>query len=390
MTAETSSPTNLPAVLIVDNDAGNLLALESVLERMDCRTVVARSGAQAIALANADHFAAILMDVRMPGLDGYATGSFIRQHPRSAHTPILFISGQDDIDVARLTRMYGETGQVDSIQKPVSPEVLRSKVKTWLQLFRNDQRVQELEQAMSSVQVDVRRKTDILAMVAHDLQSPLSAIGITIGNLRRQVKKDDPPLAKLLVSVTNHIDIVDRSLARMNAMVRDLLAAARLETGPLQLELGAHSIPDVVDQALELLRPLAEQKQIGIACERRESLATVKCDRDRILQVLSNLLGNAVKFTDRGGRVEVEITHRSDQEVTVCVVDTGPGIAPDQLPFVFEKYWQGDNQSRRQGTGLGLAIAQEIVRAHGGKIWVESRVGSGSRFFFSIPYEGAI
>jgi signal transduction histidine kinase len=388
MTAGSALPI-FPAVLIVDNDPGNLLALESVLDRLECRVVVARSGAEAIALASVDDFAAILMDVRMPGLDGYATGSFIRQHPRSAHTPILFISAQDDIDVARLTRMYGETGQVDSIQKPVAPEVLRSKVRTWLQLFRTDQRVHELEQAMSFVQVEARRKTDILAMVAHDLKSPLSAIAVSIGTLRRQTQRDDIAIAKLLASVNHHMDLVDRSIVRMNTMVRDLLLAARMDAGPLELELTLQQIHEVVDQALELLRPLAEQNHIAIKCDRREPDAAVMCDRDRVLQVLSNLLGNAVKFTAPGGTVEVAISRSTGQEVIVCVADTGPGIAPDQLPFVFEKYWQGNHAPRRQGTGLGLAIARDIVHAHSGKIWVESRLGSGSRFFFSLPYFGS-
>jgi signal transduction histidine kinase len=380
------TPTNLPAVLIVDNDPGNLLALESVLDRLGCRIVVARSGADAVALATADHFAAILMDVRMPGLDGYATGSFIRQHPQSAQTPILFISAQDDVDVARLTRMYGETGQVDSIQKPVAPEVLRAKVRTWLQLFQNDQRVQELEQAMTFVQVDARRKTDVLAMVAHDLKSPLSAIGVSVGTLRRQTQRDDLVISKLLVSVSHHLDLVDRSVARMNVMVRDLLHAARMDSAPLELELSLHQMHDVVDQALGLLRPLAEQNQIGIEYDRRERDAAVMCDRDRVLQVLSNLLGNAVKFTAPGGTVEVQLSRSTDQGVIVCVSDTGPGIAADQLPFVFEKYWQGTHTSKRQGTGLGLAIAREIVLAHNGKIWVESLPGTGSRFYFSLPY----
>jgi signal transduction histidine kinase len=379
------TPSNLPAVLIVDNDPGNLLALESVLDRLGCRIVVARSGTEAIALASADHFAAILMDVRMPGLDGYATGSFIRQHPQSAHTPILFISAQDDVDVARLTRLYGETGQVDSIQKPVAPEVLRSKVRTWLQLFQNDQRVHELEQAMSFVQGDARRKTDILAMVAHDLKSPLSAIGVSVGTLRRQTQRNELAISKLLVSVTHHLDLVDRSVARMNAMVRDLLHAARMDSGPLELDLTLEQMHDVVEQALGLLHPLAEQNQIGIKYDRGEPDAAVMCDRDRVLQVLSNLLGNAVKFTAPGGTVEVELARSTDQNVIVCVSDTGPGIAPDQVPFVFEKYWQGTHTSRRQGTGLGLAIAREIVNAHNGKIWVESRLGSGSRFYFSLP-----
>src|SRR4029078_4083716 len=138
----------LPVVLVVDNDPRNLFAMEAVLRPLACRIEVARSGSEAIDRTRAEDFAAILMDVRMPGLDGSAAGSFIRQNPRSARTPILFISGADDTDVVRLTEQYGNAGQGDSRQKPLAVGEPRSKVTDWLREFQSDS--QELEQTSES------------------------------------------------------------------------------------------------------------------------------------------------------------------------------------------------------------------------------------------------
>src|SRR5215471_2810744 len=154
-----------PVVLVVDNDLRNVLTLEAVLRPLDCRIEVANSGYEAVNRTFNGDFAAILMDVRMPGLDGYAAASFIRQNPRSARTPILFISGAEHTDVVRLTAQYSDLEQVDCLQKPFDPWLLRSKVTGWLDLYkRQQQRAGE-----SPVQPKAFRKNDLFAVVAHDL-----------------------------------------------------------------------------------------------------------------------------------------------------------------------------------------------------------------------------
>jgi signal transduction histidine kinase len=372
-----------PPVLVVDNDNGNLLALESILQTLDCRVVVANSGREAIRKTHEEDFAAILMDVCMPALDGYATGSFIRQSPRSAHTPILFISGQDHVDVVRLTRLYGNSGQVDAIQKPIEPAALRSKVATWLSLFRTNQQVHELEKAVASITEQARRRDDAIGVVAHDLRGPLSALGLQAARLAAigEGATGDPVLA---AAVARHCQIVDRTVSAMTRMVNDLLESTHLDSGALQLQCTSHRADEIIAQALELLRPLAEEKGLGLQLQGPPETCTIWCDRDRVLQVLSNLLGNAVKFTAPGGRVRVDAETYGD-ELVVCVEDTGPGIPDGELPFVFEKYWQGQQENGRKGIGLGLAIAKTIVLAHDGRIWVDSDLGKGSRFLFSIP-----
>ena len=371
---------NAPAVLIVDDNPKNLVALEAVLECLDCRVVRANSGLEAVERTRGQDFAAIVMDVRMPTLDGYAAASFIRQNPRSATTPMLFMTAHDDIEVAKLTRLYGNTGQVDSLQKPFEINVLRSKIRWWLELFSRGQQLQQLELAKDSADEEARTKDEVLSVVAHDLKGPLATLALSASNLRRQTTDGvcDP---QLLGSIQRHLDLTDRNIEMMTMIVDDLLESARLESGALQLNLALCRFDAIVSQAIALLEPLADQK--GVALGLQGSDGAAECDRNRMLQVLSNLLGNAVKFTPSAGYVQVETTC-SEGELVVCVRDTGPGITSDQLPHIFEKYWQG-NRHLGRGVGLGLSIAQGIVLAHGGRMWAESQAGEGSRFFFSIP-----
>jgi signal transduction histidine kinase len=372
-----------PAVLVVDNDRGNLLALQGALDALDCRVIAVGSGAEAVEQTRVEEFAAILMDVNMPGLDGYAAASFIRQNPRSASIPILFISARDDIDVAHLTRRYGNTGQVDSLQKPYDVDALRYKVTWWLDRFLRDRQMQELEHTVDSVLTEARTKDDVLAKVAHDLKGPLFAISLDAERVRRQMA-NDPSDPKVLPTLERHFDLVKRNVDRMATLVDDLIDSARIESGKLQLNLARHDFADIIAQAVDLLRPIADQKMVHLERTCRDTDYVVECDRDRMLQVLSNLAGNALKFTPAAGRVRIDATCSADSLV-VAVRDDGPGIAADQLPYIFEKYWQGNRAGAAKGLGLGLAIAKEILVAHGGRIWVESQLGEGSHFFFSIP-----
>jgi signal transduction histidine kinase len=374
--------TGQPTVLVVDNDAGSLVALRALLEALGCEVVTAFSGIEAVERTRTEDFAAIIMDVRMPRLDGYAAASFIRQHPRSTSTPILFVSGED-LDIAALTHRYGHTGHVDSLRKPIDSSVLRSKIGAWLDLYRSNQQVHELERAADVAQTDAHSKEDLLAMVAHDLRGPLGALKASVDGVRRQVEAGVEE-GKLWALVRKHFDLADRTIERMVRMVGDLLDGARLETTGMTLELQPHSFDEIIAQAAELLSPVAEAKGLRLETHLRGPIGVAFCDRDRMLQVLSNLVGNAIKFTSTGGSVRIDAVSSADA-IEVCVHDTGPGIAPEQLLHVFEKYWQADAASRPGGLGLGLTIVRGIVAAHGGRVWATSQVGEGSQFFFEIP-----
>jgi signal transduction histidine kinase len=224
----------------------------------------------------------------------------------------------------------------------------------------------------------VRFREDIVAIVSHDLRSPLTAIALTVRQLSRLAV--DP-------SVTQRRDellsTIQRAGDRMARLIADLLDVATIEAGTLEVEATVISATSLLTEAVDGVRPMAEQKSIELVVRADAPELYVHADRERIQQVLANLLGNAVKFTPEGGRVFAEAELRAGA-VHFCVRDSGPGIPRDQLPHVFDRFYQG-TAGKRRGAGLGLAIAKGIVEAHGRSIFVESDEGKGATFSFTLP-----
>jgi len=224
----------------------------------------------------------------------------------------------------------------------------------------------------------LRAREDFVAVVSHELKNPLSAVLMDAGLLRRMAPEGAGGERQ-----RKHAERIERSAQEAARLIKDLLDLARMEVGALPLERRSCLVAPLIGEVLEMLQPLATQKAQKLERDSANELS-VDCDRDRVRQVLSNLVGNAIKFTPAGGAIGVRVQPRDGQAVFV-VEDSGPGIPPDQLGHIFDRYWQGrggDNSER--GVGLGLSIAKAIVEAHGGRIWAESRVGSGSRFYFTL------
>ena len=221
-----------------------------------------------------------------------------------------------------------------------------------------------------------RARDDVLAVVAHDLRNPLNTVTMAISLMLENTPVEN-------VQERRQVEIVRRAADRMNRMIQDLLDVKRMESGRLGIDAQPESPASLVNDTIEMLRPIATGSTVALESDVSEDLLPVLADSARIQQVLSNLVGNAVKFTPRDGRVVV-CAEPIDGGVRFGVKDTGPGIPPDQLPHIFGQFWQAMPSDRR-GIGLGLAIAKGIVEAHGGMIWVESQVGSGSNFYFTLP-----
>ena len=221
-----------------------------------------------------------------------------------------------------------------------------------------------------------RARDDVLAVVAHDLRNPLNTVSMAVS-----LMLESTPLEK--VQERRQVEIVRRAADRMNRMIQDLLDVKRMETGRLGIDAKPESPLGLINDTIDMLRPLASGSTIRLEASVEESLPHVLADSARIQQVLSNLVGNAVKFTPRNGRISITAEHISG-EVRFGVIDTGAGIPAEQLPHIFGRFWQASDTDRR-GIGLGLAIAKGIVEAHHGKIWVESHVGLGSTFYFTLP-----
>jgi signal transduction histidine kinase len=223
-----------------------------------------------------------------------------------------------------------------------------------------------------------RQREDVLAIVSHDLKNPLATVRLSAAVL-------DQKLARLsgAEALRPRVAAVDRAALLMVGLITRMLDAARLDAGQsLAVEPRPESVSEVIGEALSLIEPQAARQ--GVHLEQRLTPGLMAlCDRERILQVLVNLLGNGVKFTPAGGTVTVE-TREASGEVCVAVRDTGPGIPEDEQPRLFQRHWQSQGTAHR-GSGLGLYIAKGLVEAHGGRLWVESAVGAGSTFHFTLP-----
>jgi PAS domain S-box-containing protein len=221
-----------------------------------------------------------------------------------------------------------------------------------------------------------RARDDVLAVVAHDLRNPLNTVTMAVSMML-----ETTPVER--VQERRQVEIVRRAADRMNRMIQDLLDVKRMESGRLTTDLKPEDPGFLINDTIDMLRPLAAGSTIRLETDIEQNLPLVLADAARVQQVLSNLVGNAVKFTPRDGLITV-CAERHDAEVRFAVIDTGPGIPAEQLPHIFGRFWQAKTSDRR-GIGLGLAIAKGIVEGHNGRIWVESRVGLGSTFYFTLP-----
>jgi PAS domain S-box-containing protein len=222
----------------------------------------------------------------------------------------------------------------------------------------------------------VRAREHVLAIVSHDFRNALGVIG-TSARLLSVATTDEEQRKRRLQTLV-------RVSSRMTRLVQDLLDVSKLQAGhTLSVNATEQEVKPIVQEACDSYRALVDEKFIGLECTTTESLPTVLADRDRILQVLTNLVGNAAKFTPEGGTVTVSAKASGD-EVQFCVSDTGPGIRAEEVAHVFDRFWQA-TRTASLGTGLGLPIAKGIVEAHGGRIWVESQPGIGTTFYFTVP-----
>ncbi|HSS03097.1 MAG TPA: hybrid sensor histidine kinase/response regulator [Kofleriaceae bacterium] len=376
-------------VLVVDDHPGNRLAVEAVLEPLGHELVMAASGEEALGHLLQQDFAVVLLDVHMDGLDGLETASLIKQTKRTRHTPIIFLTGVSG-DAEHIFRGY-EQGAVDYMVKPFDPAALRAKVRVFIDLYLQSERIKQQarmltenarlyeqeRRARAEAEAAMRAREHVLAVVSHDLRGPLASIVIG-ASMMAEASPTTPELALY----RRHAAAIQRAAEQMSQLLNDLLDVSRLEAGALSLAREACQSAELIRTTVDTFQPQAEKRHLQLHVDDQDGNTHVFCDRGRVLQVFSNLVGNALKFTPEGGHITVR-SCRAGDAMQFSVADTGPGIPAEQLPHIFERYWQA-RTADRQGVGLGLAIAKGIVDAHGGVISVESSE-SGTTFTFSIP-----
>lgn len=284
-------------------------------------------------------------------------------------------------------RLMGERQEISGLRKsgeefPAEASIQRMEVagkNVYAAVLRD---VSERVRAEEALHQAIRARDDMMGIVSHDLRNPASAVKMLARSiLAESHERDDIP-----VDVSERVEIILQAAAQIDALIQDLLDVTRLEAGRLTVSPREVAPVPLVEAALFSLRTLAESGGVELLATYEEELPAVHADPERVTQLLSNLVGNALKFTPAGGRVEVRVQPYGEGAL-VSVIDNGEGIPDDQLPRVFDRFFQVSNSrmGARHGAGLGLPIARGIVEAHGGTIWIESAQGRGTTVRFTLP-----
>jgi signal transduction histidine kinase len=409
-------------ILLVDDQPGRLLSYRAILDPLGERLVQANSGRDALRRLMEDDFALILLDVNMPGMDGFETASLIHQHPRYEKVPIIFVTA---VNVSDLDRLQGyKLGAVDYVMVPVIPDILRSKVEVLVELYRKRRELQLLNQSLAAenqalqrekalelqvlndslrqanealaarnrdLQCEVteraraehqlrdadRRKDVFLATLAHELRNPLAPLQNALGIRRMSMGDAGDPLQ----------DTMERQVALLVRLIDDLLDIARITQGKLALRESDTALADVLRAAVEIAQPLLDAGRHRFTLRLPPEEVRLHVDHMRLAQVFANLLNNAAKYSDPGSRIDLDASVEDD-DVVVVVRDTGIGLAGDQVQGVFDVFRQVDTSAERSrgGLGVGLTLVQKITEMHDGRVEVESDgPGAGCTFRVRLP-----
>jgi len=375
-----SNDTNSVTCLLVDDLEENLVALEALLRREGLVILKARTGDEALELLLTNEVALALLDVQMPGMDGFELAEFMRRSERSRHVPIIFLTA-GSADQQRRFRGY-EAGAVDFIQKPIEADILRSKVNVFFDLFRQRQQIlaqkSELEALTQSLQASDRRKNRFLAILGHELRNPIMGLGAGVQILQRH--KDEKTL-ELAHSQMN------RYIKHLSRLVEDLLDIARIDQGKISLKREHVNLQEILAFAVDASQHQIEAANHKLVLDISEEPIVLTADSARIAQIVSNLLLNAAKYTPAGGEIRLMAT-RSGDWAQIDVSDTGLGIPPEMQAKVFELFTQVESVSgsKQDGLGIGLALVKQLVELHEGRISLETSIpGVGSVFRVCLP-----
>ena len=417
-------------ILLVDDQPARLLTYRAILEPLGHNLVAVSSGLEALEALMKQEFAVVLLDVKMPGMDGFETAALIHDHPRFETTPIIFVTG---VHVTEFDRLKGyKAGAIDYVYIPVVPEILRSKVAVLIELDRQRRALQsvnkqlaqsnralaeanyelqsektrelealneqlrhtneELSRSNHSLETEVRERTraenqlkeavvkrdEFLAMLSHELRNPLSPLR-NASHMLMQADTQDP-------KVVWSRGVIDRQLKHMIRLVDDLLDVSRIARGKIVLVSEKVTLADIVAAAVETVQPLLDQKNHRLTVEADPALA-VRGDPVRLAQIVGNLLHNAAKYTGEGGHITL-IARANGGRAEICVRDTGIGISPEAIQHVFELFTQipSERVNTSGGLGIGLALVRALVQLHGGEIDAASPgIDQGSEFTVRIP-----
>jgi signal transduction histidine kinase len=414
-------------ILLVDDKPERLLTYEVILESLNQNLVRAGSGEEAFEKLMTMEFAAILLDVSMPGMDGFETAALVRSQPSFGQTPIVFVTGVHITDLDRL-RGY-EMGAADYVYVPVVPEILRGKVQVLVQLYlqrrelarlnerlaatnselaraharlqaENTRELQKLNRTLETANSQLvsevaerkraeallkeaaRRKDEFISILGHELRNPLAAMQSGIELLRISPL----PIAK----VPWARELLQRQLRHLKRLIDDLLDVSRITTGRVQLKRETLNLKDVIEHSVDAARPLIDERHHSLRVDLPSEPLWLDGDAVRLTQVFGNLLTNAAKYTGARGTITLTAAAETGPPpmVTIRVKDSGAGIPENMLERIFELFTQADNEDTRtqSGLGIGLALVRALAELHGGTVHaVSNGLQKGSEFVVKLP-----
>lgn len=369
---EDSVPT-IPRVLFVDDTEDNLDLLEFALKKKPITMYRASSGKECLAVAEEQLPDMIVLDIQMPEMDGFETLRRLRANPVTSKIPVIFLTA-----IKRDPQSIAEgilPGAEEYLTKPIDSGELFARV-------RSIYRVMAVQRELEAV------KSQFMAMLVHDLRTPLTIVISSIDYILRHYSNGKP----LDSDSVKLMETVLASTRGMSNLVNDLLDLSKYQAGQMMLVKQTITIHEMIEESLQPFLLQFNKKNIQLHTEIEPDLPRVEADSGKIVQLMTNLLSNAMKFTPDNGSVFIKVEKDRSAEQTmemikVSVADSGVGIKPDEIQLLFEQYRQVSSASKtkEKGTGLGLVICKLIVQAHGGTIGVTSEVNKGTTFTFTLP-----
>jgi signal transduction histidine kinase len=395
------TPQDPSKLLIVDDLPDNLRALDALI-RDEARIVFhAHSGEEALALLLEHEFALAILDVQMPGMDGFELAELMRGTARTRHIPIVFVSAAGR-ELNYAFKGY-ESGAVDFLYKPLDPDAVRGKVNVFVALdqqrretarqmealerSRREQEVllRELNATQQELQRSLRMRDEFMSLVAHELRTPLNTLFLETQMRALQLKRGNLPAFEP-EQVGAMIRRDERQIKAMIRLIDDMLDVSRMKSGTLSIRPGSVELMTLLERVVSDLTLQASAAGCAITLAPHAPVSGW-WDEFRIEQVIVNLLTNALRY---GGGAPVEVSvHQEDDKVRVEVRDQGRGIAPEDLERIFQPYERGQRNGEPKGLGLGLYISRQLAMSHGGQLMVDSRPGEGAVFSLLLPAAAA-
>jgi signal transduction histidine kinase len=362
-------------VLLIEDNPGDadLVRLRLVEGQSPVKVNCVSRLADALLSLDAETPSVVLLDLNLP--DSHGADTFRRVMERAPNVPVVVLSGQDD-----------EVLAMKAVHQGVQDYLVKGNISS-KHLERSIRYAVERQALLRALEISQKQKIEFknqfLSHVSHELRTPLTCIHQYVTLLLDGIAGPVAP------DQGDHLKTILKSVNQLHAMIRDLLEAARAESGKMRIEPRCISLAELVHQVVAMLRPMADEKHIGLEVGLDQRLPLIHADPDRVLEVLINLVDNAIKFTPPDGAVMIQanVVDADAGSVYIAVSDTGRGMGPEAKNLIFERLYQDPDSvdNNRSGLGLGLFICKEIVRLHEGRIWVSSEPGQGSTFTFTLP-----